>query len=201
MTPNFSSKSFEQLAQLEDGHVGDGVEDLFFGGHAQFSCSWRRPRRRPRASSVARVGSVLRALSASVGLGVGAVSASGCSALRLVGGLGRGLGGRCTPGRRPASMRACEPVGEVARQGLEQAGELLHRCGHERRRTGRAAPRGERRRPGPWHRPAVRMLVAEHAALDHQVRVALGEVAERLGHGDGVAGAVGRERTRWPSGR
>ena len=38
--------------------------------------------------------------------------------------------------------------------------------------------------------------VAEHAALHHEVRVALGEVAQRLGRGDGVAAVLADERDR-----
>ena len=100
----------EQLAQLEHGHVGDGVEDLFLGGHgAQLSwrvgrvgrrvgCGarrlgvgrrWRRrprrsaarPRRRRSASAAASVGSAASSAAASAAGGSSARLRLGHAAL------------------------------------------------------------------------------------------------------------------------
>ena len=86
---------------------------------------------------------------------------------------------RCLDQRR-------DPVGEVARQGLEQAGHLLHRRGQRAGQAGQqhfagrqVGQRGQvgRREQRPVGQPA----------LDHQVRVGPGEVPQRLGHRADVA--------------
>ena len=100
---------------------------------------------------------------------------------------------RCA--RRAALFdQSLEPVGEIAWHGLEQAGELLHRGGHEAGELGEQflarCDVGQSLGIG-----LTQDVLAEHAPFDHQMGIALREVAKRLGHRDGISGAVaGNER-------
>jgi hypothetical protein len=128
------------------------------------------------------------AASAESGVSVAAASASG------FGGLGCGrLGCRLLDAALLLDQRR-DPVGEVARQRLEQAGHLLHRCGERAGQTGQQHLAGRQFRQRGEVRGREERAVGQ-SALDHEVRVRPREVAQRLGHRADVA-LHERQRTR-----
>ena len=175
VTPNFSSKSLSSSLSSSTVMLGDAVEDLFLGGHDQLSSVG--------VSAAAATVSVRSAASAArpvssaepprlgcvVGGGLGGpgclVGASGAGSLGGSGGLGDSGAGSAAL----ASMSALQPVGEVAGQRLEQAGELLTiGAAMAPARRASSSSRGATS-ASALASSAPRHLVAEHAALDHQV--------------------------------
>ena len=171
-----------------------GLRSATAGAAASASASARRFRRRPRPRS--------RRLPRLGGLGRSAPRRRGLGCRGLGGSLGgRRLGSAAQPrARRPLPTRLAlfdqgrEAVGQIARQRLEESGQLLHRG---RQRTGDTGQEhvagrevGQCRQVGRREQRAV-----GQAALDHQERVGPGEVLEGLGHRAHVALHEGRARS------
>ena len=187
----------QQLGQLEDGHAGDGIEDLFFGCHDL--CSLDRKgggsvlgdgdrRRQPSAASGA--GDGLGGSAAAVGSGVGGGPVSGASPVR-------GSAARHPPAPAPQRWRPARRRGgrlgvAVGRLGgglPSAAGSAAApiRCAAgagARRRPARSAPSSRRRSCG-----------AAPASSPANCCIGCGQGAGQAGQDD-VAGAAGRPG-RW----
>ena len=205
----------QQLAQLDHRELGDPVEDLFFGqgchlpglpffasvlcwfgrsgvtrtlfgggrrlwlrlrlrgGLHRLASARRRPPRLGAAASARRVRPRLRRRPAVRSRRLGAASALVLGGQRLAAGLA------LLDQRR-------DPVGHVARQGLQEAGHLLHRRGQGAGQAGQQHLAG--RQVGQRGQVAGREeRPVGQPALDHQERVGPGEVPQGLGHGADVA--------------
>ena len=108
--------------------------------------------------------------------------------LRCVGFGGLGSGRARRPRRRRRARRSA-PAGRRRSCGAGPgAGRRTAASARPSRPPAwRAAPRGTAVRPAPATSAALSSFVAEHAALDDEVRVGPGEVPQRLGHRTGPA--------------
>ena len=141
----------------------------------------------PAAStgSGAAASSAGAAASAALGCGVLRPAAS-AAVLRLGRSLGLGLGGQRLPAGLPLLDQRRDPVGQVPRQGLQEAGHLLHRRGQGAGQAGQQHLAG--RQVGQGGQVAGReQRAVGQPALDHEERVGPGEVPQGLGHGADVA--------------
>ena len=100
---------------------------------------------------------------------------------RLAGGLGQLL-----PAGLPLLDQGRDPVGQVAGQGLEESGHLLHRRRQGAGDAGQEHVAGGQVGQGRQVRGREQRAVGQ-AALDDQERVGPGEVLQRLGHRADVA--------------
>src|SRR5207244_13359469 len=103
--PELLLEVLEELAQLEHGHAGDGVEDLFLGGHGHWS-SWGSGVGSVSAgdSPASDVGASSATSAAGSGAGASGAAVSGAA---VSGAAASGAGASGTP---PClSIRACRP--------------------------------------------------------------------------------------------
>ena len=159
-------EGLEELVQLEDGHVLEGVEELFSGHGGHGRClSWclamcgfglgavptrRAPRRLTAPRGSARSARRSRRPRLVGGLGARRLRSA---ALRLRARRPRlrrcFLGGRLRAPATRWSISALHAEGHVAGERLEQAGGLAPAAPGIRRRAGPAAPRGAAARRAP----------------------------------------------------